>query len=174
MKDLELLMAACPPPDRVRSSGPGEKLVGTDRIPLDHRRLIGAYGVGCFDDFLWIYEEGAVNPFLDINLRTESARSGLSAPARGDFGDFLSSLSVTVDDLIQWGGTDNGDMLLWVPVGATWPVLAVGHRPLQYLMLPISSTRFIHDLLTRKLVTSIFPPDFPSDEVSFIDENRKN
>jgi hypothetical protein len=160
-------MAACPPPEKLRAGRLEGSPAGTSLIPSDHQRLISAYGVGCFDDFLWIYGEGGGNPLLDISARTESARKALGAYSRGEFGDFLSSLDISTGDLIRWGGTDNGDMLLWAPVGEEWPTLIVAQRPLEYLLLPVSSTRLIHDLLKRRLVTSIFPADFPSGRAIF-------
>jgi hypothetical protein len=126
--------------------------------------MISAYGVGCFDDFLWVYGEGVENPYLDIRSRTEAGRSILRARERPQLQACLSDFGVRPDELVQWGGTDNGDSLLWVPCGPPddWPTVILEVRQRDAVLVRRPSVRIIFELLTGALVTSIFPDDFPS------------
>lgn len=86
----------------------------------------------------------------------------------------LSEYHLSVSDLIKWGGTDNGDMLLWLPSGAPeeWPTLMVEARQFTHQVVQASSTTVVFDLLTGRLRTDIFPDDFPSDRPEFHTEYR--
>ncbi|WP_367129117.1 hypothetical protein [Saccharothrix sp. HUAS TT1] len=71
--------------------------------------------------------------------------------------------------VVRWGGTDNGDFLLWLPVGdpEEWPTLAVERGQSSCEPMTGSSTRIVLDLLTGAARTAVFPEDFPGDAPSF-------
>ncbi|MGB3440390.1 MAG: hypothetical protein WBA97_16715 [Actinophytocola sp.] len=80
-----------------------------------------------------------------------------------------SEFSLEAADLVAWGGTDNGDMLLWLPTGTPekWPTWIGAARQFSHRVVHASSTRVVFDLLTGRLRTNIFPDDFPSDRPEF-------
>ena len=177
MTDLRKLMDLCPPPDRdaapVRAVGDGSAR-GAVGLPAEHQEMIAVYGVGCFDEFLWVYGEAVGNRHLCIEHRTETIRSVLLAHARPRLNAFLSEFGARTEELIQWGGTDNGDSLLWVPVGPPngWPTLILEVRQRDMEVVRQSSVGIILGLLTGTLQSSIFPDDFPSSRPAFMPSFR--
>ncbi|MGY6656848.1 hypothetical protein ACXIZN_32280 [Amycolatopsis sp. TRM77291] len=167
MSDLERLVSLCPPPavvDRAvlgRGVGPA--------IPASHLDLLNAYGTGCFDEFLWIYGAGVENKHLDIHSRTHGMRKILRRNTADGIREVLRLYGVDASELIQWGGTDNADSLMWIPVGdpVGWPTLIIESGQLGFTVSPRSSTGVLLDLLTGVLRTDVFPFDFPSENPSF-------
>lgn len=164
MDDLARLVALCRPPEQVVGLAKPSSVV-----PPSHRALTGTYGTGCFDEFLWIYADGAENHHLDIASRTESARSLLGGKSIPEIRAALHTFGVTPADLVQWGGTDNGDSLLWLPVGEPdqWPTIVVEAGQLSFTVLSGTSTAVLVGLLTRAATAEPFPEDFPSDFPDF-------
>lgn len=70
----------------------------------------------------------------------------------------LAALGLLPRHLVQWGATDNGDWLLWVPVGRldAWPTIILEVRQRDLLLVPKTSTSVILDLLTGELTTRYF------------------
>ncbi|MDT0321151.1 hypothetical protein [Streptomyces millisiae] len=167
--DLRELIALCPPPsDPARPKGPDGPAV-EPAVPDSHRTLVHTYGVGCFDEFLWIYGVGAENPHLDIGAATDAMRAILREKGISGIREMLGAHGLGPDDLVQWGGTDNGDALLWVPVGdpEAWPTLVIEAGQLDFALVERSSTGLVLDLLTGARRLRIFPEDFPSGEPEF-------
>ncbi|MBE1581088.1 hypothetical protein ACFORH_25065 [Amycolatopsis roodepoortensis] len=167
MSDLDQLVSLCPPPAVVDRAGTGRG-VGS-AIPAGHLDLLNAYGTGCFDEFLWIYGVGVENKYLDIHSCTHEMRKILRQKTADEIREVLRSYGVDSSELIQWGGTDNADSLMWIPVGdpAGWPTLIIESGQLDFTVSPRSSTGVLLDLLTGALRTKVFPFDFPSENPSF-------
>lgn len=153
--DLHSLTALCPPPP-----APARPGAETARYPVpeSHGQLAGAYGVGCFDEFLWIYGSCAANPYLDIDTATDETRAILRGKGIPGIRRALEGYGLGPEDLVRWGGTDNGDMLLWLPAGepAAWPTIAER-----------DSTGIVLDVLTGAERIRFFPEDFPSPHPEF-------
>ncbi|MDU0288839.1 hypothetical protein [Saccharothrix longispora] len=166
MDDLALLRALCSPPDApVRPVHSG----ASGALPPSHTRLVDDYGVGCFDEFLWIYGEGAENKNLDVHVRSAWTRSYVRRMGTSEVLGVLDRHGVLPEELVSWGGTDNADLLIWLPVGEPedWPTLVVESGQLSCTVLTGTSTRIVFDLLTGKARAAAFPDDFPSDAPSF-------
>ncbi|MCG6497414.1 hypothetical protein [Kitasatospora sp. A2-31] len=167
MNELQSLLALCP------ASGPRNAVLPTApagfAVPPNHRALIGAYGPGCFDEFLWVYAEGSAQPGLDLVRQTEEVRRLLREYPEPDLPALLAEDGLTTDDLVQWAGTDNADMLFWLPVGEPddWPTLAVQAGRLRFARLPLSSTGVLLALLSGEVRLDLFPDDFPSERPEF-------
>lgn len=168
MPELDSLRQLCPPP-AVPAGGTGPLRGPGRRMPEGHCELLSTYGVGSFDEFLWLYGDGVSNPHLDIWARSESTRSVLDGKPVPEVREALSPYGLTVRDLVQWGGTDNGDGLLWIPAGEpeTWPTLILEARQRSLLVADKTSTSILFELLSGKLRTSAFPEDFPSSHPRF-------
>ncbi|MER7570295.1 hypothetical protein [Streptomyces sp. NPDC126514] len=82
-------------------------------VPASHRALTHTYGVGCSDAFLWVFAQGATNVHLDIAEQTGQLRSLLQDKPL----PVLDAYRAGSGDLVQWGVTDNADLLAWIPVG---------------------------------------------------------
>jgi hypothetical protein len=165
---LSPLKDLCPPPPRpvvplVTRPVPGEPhgLV----VPASHRALTDTYGVGCFDAFLWVFAQGATNVHLDIAEQTGQLRSLFQDKPL----PVLDAYRAESGDLVQWGVTDNADLLAWIPVGdpERWPTVIIQAGRLSAVVSDRSSVDIVLGLLTRALRVPFFPDDFPSERPSF-------
>ncbi|MFF5055894.1 hypothetical protein ACFY1S_22200 [Micromonospora sp. NPDC000663] len=168
MHRLPELLVLCPPPTAVDRSHRATVAEGVE-LPSSHRQMLAVYGAGCFDEFLWIYGEGVEREALSIEENTRAARSILSRGLPESLAEHLSGLDITPDQLVQWGGTDNGDLLLWIPTGPVdeWPTLVLEAGRLRFSIVSLESPSMIFELLTKSLKIPIFPPDFPSTNPQF-------
>lgn len=136
-------------------------------LPTDYKRLVETYGPGSFDDFLSVLTPHAPTEYVDI-LRVgsvdrwalrEVVRCGMELPERVG----------SVDRLVTWGVTDNGDRCYWV-TGAcpeSWAVAVNDGRASEWEFFEMSVTELLYRVLSRKLVVTIFPEDFPDDRPEF-------
>ncbi|MFD6189706.1 hypothetical protein [Streptomyces sp. NPDC060275] len=162
---LPLLKSLCPPPTHPEVG----RATRSSTIPASHNDLIETYGTGCFDEFIWIFAVDATSAQLDITERTRELRNILRSKeltaVRHDLGDN----GFHVNDLVQWGVTDNADVLAWITRGKPeeWPTSIIQAGQLRAVVSPRSSTATILDLLTGSTVVPFFPPDFPGDQPEF-------
>ncbi|WP_399888133.1 hypothetical protein ACGH7X_25025 [Streptomyces sp. BBFR51] len=138
-------------------------------VPASHRALVETYGTGCFDEFLWIFAEDAPGGRLDIAERTRALRAILRGRELYAIHDVLGERGLSADELVQWGVTDNADLLVWITRGEPeeWPTAIIQAGQLRAVVSPRSSTATVLDLLTRATVVPFFPPDFPGDRPEF-------
>ncbi|MEU9455168.1 hypothetical protein [Streptomyces sp. NPDC048277] len=160
LEDLHSLIILCPPP-----RNPGS-------YPSDYRELVHTYGTGCFDEFLWIFADSAPNSNLDIVRQTEQMRSTFRDKPLTTLRRVLSEHRAAPEDLVQWGVTDNGDVLAWIAVGEpdSWPTVIIQAGQLDAVVSPAGATTTLLGLLTGSLRVPFFPDDFPSSNPEF-DEN---
>lgn len=166
---LQQLMAKCPPPgDGVFVDFLKLAQEGVD-IPSDYHRLLEVYGPGCFDEFLWVFAEGVENGHLDILARTQEMRSILGRKDIPELRNALAEYDASVEDLVQWGITDNADLLVWVANGPSdsWPTVIIQAGQLDIFVCAARSTDVLLDLLNSSLRPAFFPEDFPSDQPQF-------
>ncbi|WP_435251050.1 hypothetical protein [Streptomyces tendae] len=162
---LPVLKSLCLPPAHPALG----RSTGSITVPASHEALVGAYGTGCFDEFIWIFTENAPTARLDIAERTGELRTILRSKeliaVRHDLGDH----ELHASDLVQWGVTDNADVLAWITRGKPeeWPTAIIQAGQLRAVASPRSSTATILDLLTRSTIVPFFPPDFPGDQPEF-------
>lgn len=168
-EDLRRLARLCPPPHHPASKETGPTTQSTQAVPADHHELMHAYGVGCFDEFLWVFADGAPNGNLDIAENTRRLRSILRDKSLPWLSRVLEEYPFSPHDLIQWGVTDNGDMLAWITSGEPedWPTVIIQAGQLAAVVSPASSTTTVLHLLTGALRVPFFPSDFPSRRPEF-------
>ncbi|GGN83686.1 hypothetical protein GCM10011579_072730 [Streptomyces albiflavescens] len=169
VEDLPNLTELCPPPSNPVPSLSGRTERVSRTIPADHYDLTRVYGTGCFDEFLWIFAAGADNPNLDIDTSTDAMQSILRGKDVPTLREILTRHRTVPEELIQWGVTDNGDSLLWIPVGdpGAWSTVIIQAGQLDFVISPRSSTGVVLDLLTGALRVRFFPEDFPSGHPEF-------
>ncbi|WP_435885461.1 SMI1/KNR4 family protein [Streptomyces prunicolor] len=168
---ISVLLSLCPPP---QDGGAGEPLARTEetlgrRLPDSYHRLVEAYGTGCFDEFIWLYGNSPENNNLDIWHRSQKARRVFLRSASVNLNLALSGLGASRDDIISWGGTDNGDLCIWVAVGPSdqWPILVVDVREDICIKFDGNVTEFLLAFLQKDVTSDIFPDDFPSANPEF-------
>ncbi|MFE6336248.1 hypothetical protein ACFVP3_17930 [Streptomyces sp. NPDC057806] len=118
-----------------------------------------------YDEFLWAFAPGAPNGHLDIAEQTGQMRSLLQDKPL----PVLDAYRAESGSLVQWGVTDNADLLAWIPVGdpERWPTVIIQAGRLSAVVSDRSSVDIVLGLLTRALRVPFFPDDFPSERPSF-------
>lgn len=160
---LSRLAILCSPPYRPDLAGATESGFGAVPVPTSHVRLIVTYGTGCFDEFLWVFAVGAPNAHLDIVERTRLMRAAFRGKVLHDLAHVPDDYRIVPDELVQWGGTDNADILAWVPKGEPddWPTVIIQTGQLKAVFSSGSSTATVLGLLDGSLRVPFFPSDFP-------------
>ncbi len=148
-----------------------ERFIGT-RLPDDYKRTFDMYPRLEFDGFL-----GAFHPGLDAEQYVERCRRVLD-PLRqlileqgairsiDDSGQVQSMspypLFPEVGGLLHWGGTQNGDMCLWLTSDSDpnqWPVVVTDHR--DYWRYDGGFAAFLVGVMQQTIRCPIFPKTFP-------------
>jgi hypothetical protein len=168
-QSLRRLAAICPPPsspvalERAQADREGQVL------PEDHRALTQAYGPGCFDEFLWVFAVGAENKHLDVGECSRELRSLLQRRNVPLLKEVLREHDAGIGDLVQWGVTDNADILAWIARGpaGSWPTVIIQAGQLDAVVTPRKYIEVLLDLLTGSMRVRFFPADFPSDRPEF-------
>lgn len=126
-------------------------------------------GAGCFDEFLWIFADDARNSNLDIAEQTQQLRSIFHNKPLNQLSDVLNEYKSGLQDLVQWGVTDNADLLVWIAAGdpESWPTVIIQAGQLGAVASPRSSTATVLQLLTGSLRVPFFPSDFPNERPEF-------
>ncbi|MEU6255304.1 hypothetical protein [Streptomyces sp. NPDC047043] len=163
------LAMLCPPPGSPTDFDRSRTNQEERQVPADYRRLAQMYGPGCFDEFLWIFVERAENEHLDLVKCTNGMRSIFKHKNAPVLESALAEFGATVEDLVQWGVTDNADMLAWIAKGDpdSWPTVVIQAGQLDVFISSKSSTETLLDLLTGAMRPPFFPSDFPSEQPEF-------
>jgi hypothetical protein len=166
---LQRLISLCRPPQDPASSKHSRPHQAARTIPPSHDDLTQVYGTGCFDEFLWIFADGADNGNLDIGACTDEMQSILRSKEASALRASVATYDVTLENLVQWGVTDNADTLMWIPAGdpANWPTIIIQAGQLDFTISDRSSTGVVLSLLTGELHIPFFPADFPSRHPEF-------
>ena len=170
MKDwTRLLLSVLPPPEEV---SPRWRIPAGDdatAYPGDYLELMGLYGPGCVDDFLFLLAPQHPNENLDAHRLGPAWVKGIEELA-GTVGKRLPPEAEDFGDLVAWAGTDNGDMCFWIP-GRRNPsahlVAIRAGRDDEWSVHPMGIAEFLVKWLRHRLVVPIFPDDVPADEHSF-------
>jgi hypothetical protein len=161
MSALQSLTRLCPPPTvRTRSLG-GLSSEAGPAIPPDHTSMIDLYGPGCFNDFLWIYENAHPDVWPNIGARSRASVDIFSSKEIPNVRTAVERCGGSVGDVIQWGSTDNADSFFWIPVGPRehWPTLIVEAGQLNFMVIEEQSSAVVLGLLDGTLSCPFFPPE---------------
>ncbi len=133
-------------------------------LPLDYKEFVNHYGVGGIDDFLWIYTPYSNNENFDLLKQIEVINNAYLDMKKEYPEDFTFDVFPKVGGLLPFGGTENGDVLYWLTGGDNkhWSIVVYDDRHSEYFEYNKSTTDFLYELLTKKLVCPIFPQKFPS------------
>jgi hypothetical protein len=134
-------------------------------LPTDYKHLVDTYGLGCFDDFLWLLHPAASNPYLNLErqvvIRREALRQGR-----------LPAEELAPEDVIPWAFTDNGDVCYCnVSVSsdpAKWTVVVNESRGPAWDEFLGSTADWLVAVLSGRYRVRLFPTDFPSANPQFM------
>jgi hypothetical protein len=150
-----------------------ETLLGA-RFPADYKECIDVFGIGTFNDFLYLASPFSPNPYLNVSGRLRALHESerlmkLNFPEAPDSVVHPFSLHPESPGLIPWGFTDNGDDLFWHTLGEpdVWPVVVYSGRSGTYESHPMTMTLFLSSILSGRLQVSFFPEDFLMEPPAF-------
>jgi hypothetical protein len=139
-------------------------------LPADYKEFISCYGSGCIDGFLWIYNPFATNKNLNLLSQAKAVLHSFEI-LRDEFGEELPfPLFPAPNGVLPCGSTDNGDHLLWRFVDGRLqsPLMVMESRGPERQEYDLSMTDFLADVLTRRILVKVFPPEFPSMTATFV------
>jgi hypothetical protein len=174
MASLERLLSVLPPPahpaevSRRDDWKAVEAEMGTT-LPDDHKEFIGTYGTGRIDGFLWVFNPFSENENLNL-ITAGKVRLDALRELRDEFGEEVPYKLFPEDGgLLPFAATDNGDVLYWKTSGSPddWTNVVNESRGPDYEEHQVGVVNFLYGILTREIICSIFPPDFPADSHSF-------
>jgi len=169
MKTLKEILsppAICAEEDRQAWARVEERL-GT-RLPADYKAFIDAFGLGSIDSFIWIFSPFTRNQYVNLERKLEVVGDVLAQLAQ--CGEQIPFLYFPASGgLFPFGSTDNGDSLYWKTDGEPdlWPVVVNEARGPHWEMYNLSMTAFLSQVLSGKLVCTVFPDDIPSHSPTF-------
>jgi hypothetical protein len=133
-------------------------------LPPDYKAFVEGYGTGAIDDFLWVFNPFSANEHANLISQTKVRLDSLRS-LRDEFQlDIRYELFPAGGGLLPFGATANGDVLFWETAGEPqdWAVIVGESRASEYESFGSNMTGFLHDILSRKEVSRIFPEDFPT------------
>lgn len=178
MELLDKLKAVLPPPrDPLEVPSEGDWAVLARRfaeVPPDYKDLIGAYGTGTIDMFLWVLNPVAENEHLNLERRSKVLLAALGESAEKFPEYFSRPLFPATGGLLPCAITDNGDTVFWETEGAParWPIVVMGPRAPELFRFPGGIVDFLYAVLSRATRCDRFPKEFPSEDVVVFTPSR--
>jgi len=134
------------------------------KVPEDIKQLLETYGSGRFSDFLHLLVPDANNKYLCMKYKNDefSTYYNNCQELAGEE-DPLSPYAVHPQQagLVLWGVTDNGNFLFWYPQGNSYKTVLTDWRLHLWEDYETNATDFLLQLFSGKLVSDVFPDDFP-------------
>ncbi|MFG1885621.1 hypothetical protein [Micromonospora sp. NPDC049102] len=133
-------------------------------LPEDYVWLVGSYGCGRFDEYLYLLEPGCPNVNYELMAAVKERREAF---------DWLwqegepkpPELQVEGSEFIPWASTDNGEFLYWRSLPglqpSEWTVLISEARGEQWEHYQMGCVEFLAKALTREITSEILSPEFP-------------
>ncbi|MEC4016979.1 SMI1/KNR4 family protein [Streptomyces sp. H27-D2] len=138
-------------------------------LPRDYKEVVEAYGPGVFDDFIYVYQPAY--PALAIDLKTQADRSILALRKLQEEGEPIPYTLQPEPELLSFARTDNGDVCYWRITETnnpdSWTVTVNSARDSDWVEFMGGTASFLRSVLTGEFTVSLFPDDFPSDELEF-------
>jgi hypothetical protein len=164
---IESLLNVMPPPTAPIESGNKkewssiEASIGTT-LPEDFKEYINLYGTGKILRFLWPFNPFSKNDNLNLGMQLTLQLDALRE-LKDEFGfeECPYPLYPEPEGLLPWGVTDNGDVLFWLTDGIpeNWPIIVNEGRVAVYERYDESMTSFLSKLLSKNIISKIFPDD---------------
>ena len=129
-------------------------------FPGDYIEFIDNYGTGSIDDFLWIYSPWCQNENLNFFTSGKMAGTAYRVSHEESPEDFPFAVYPEEGGLLPLGGTDNGDDLYWLTVGANpekWKLIIYMDRSEDYLEYDLTMTDFLAGLFSGEVKCEVMP-----------------
>jgi hypothetical protein len=139
-------------------------------LPDEYKEFISTYGTGGIDNFIWILNPFVLDENFNLMERGKVIREAYLESKQNFPQDFIHDVYPDVGGLLPWAITDNGDEIYWRTDNNPnkWSIVIYGSRSSEYAEYNKSLVEFLYEILTKRLVCSIFPDDFPSEDPQFI------
>lgn len=139
-------------------------------LPQEFKDIVSEFGSGCVDDFIWL-----LNPFSENdNLNFNAAEYFIDAYKQlaADFPEYYQRASYPENgSFFPWAVTDNGETFVWIidknRNPDEWAIAILSNDQGEEELYELSTIEFLTALLDKKIVSSILPEQFPSDNVTF-------
>jgi hypothetical protein len=142
-------------------------------LPTDYKAFVEKFGTGAINQFIWVLNPTAANPYLNL-LKQMAPILGALKEVRDNGEPSPYALYPEPSGLLPFAKTDNGDAMFWLTQGDPneWPVVVNAARDASYEKFDCNMTRFLAGILTRNLRCSIFHDSFPDGEPTFDPANE--
>lgn len=135
-------------------------------LPADYKWLIGVYGPGKFDDFLFVLQPDS--PFAPIRLVDSAQRSVEVLEQLSGRGEEIPYAPAV---LMPVAKTDNGDTIYWVMQPASepdsWTVVGNAARNTNWPEFDGGIVDFLVAVISGRRQFEIFPRSFPAEHPVF-------
>jgi hypothetical protein len=175
LDDLKRLVP--PPADPQESEGDWETIEAElgKNLPQDYKAFIHSYGTGSFIGFINVSNPFSANRnvnLLDKNRRVRKVMQESVGEDKktGYLRENRFELFLEPDNMLLWGGTDNGDYLLWRTRGmeSQWSVIACNWRNDDFEEYPGENVvSFPAGVVTGRIRCGFFPDDLKDDRPQF-------
>jgi hypothetical protein len=147
-------------------------------LPADYKQIVSAYGSGCFNAFVRIFNPIATSPYGNL-LSQRILQGDIEEETRDDdYPVYPHPVVPAIPGILPFGITDNGNVLFWI-VGssdtARWTLAVNDPRSDRRDVFHLDLVSFLCQLLVGEIRCSVFPDSFPGAEPRFepsIDPSR--
>ncbi len=169
---LAKLVSLLPPP-KVASEVPRpppwadvERQLGP--LPADYKQFVECYGTGTIDNFITICNPFSANRFINLVSYSALARRALEEEVRSTSWSTVAP-ALDVSRLLPFGGTDNGDRIVWVTDGPpdAWRVMVLDSRGPFLDHFDGGMSEFLARVLEGTFRSNVLASDFPGDTPEF-------
>jgi hypothetical protein len=164
------LCAAVPPPPEPSEAGNAEGLAQVEarfgiELPEDYKRLITAFGTGCWREFLWVLNPFSANTFLNLFDQTARQLDAEREIRRKWPAEVPFALYPETGGLLPWAMTDNGDRLYWITEREpdSWPTIIFESRGPRFDRHGLTCCDLLLGWVSGRVEISVFPDDFDAD-----------
>ncbi|MEU9165767.1 SMI1/KNR4 family protein [Streptomyces sp. NPDC048424] len=162
---LNRLLEIAPAPSQPRHKdwGEVERTLAVE-LPDDYKELIGVYGGGNWDDYLYVLEPECPNEHYDLLKWAKFQFEDLEDLWK--FEKKPTELEAEGSRVIPWATTDNGECLYWLVLPGLdpneWTVMVNEARGPRWEHHSVSCTQFLASALDGGLKSNILSSLFPS------------
>lgn len=133
-------------------------------LPNDYKTFLLTYGRVNIDDFFLILEPESSNKNYDLTTFKTKKDPVFEEMKKNNPDRIPHVLFPYEGGLLPWAKTSNGDTIFWKVSSESdqWETVVYASGFDSHQCFNMSATEFLHNLLTKKVICSIFPEDFPT------------
>ena len=158
-------------PDNAINTGDTMQWIETEKklgikLPNDYKEFIDTYGTGIIANFLIVFSPFSTNENMNLFSQLNMYRDSYLILKESYPKDFTYEIFPNERGLLPWGMSENGDVLSWTVSqnSQDWKIIIDG-RSGDFFEYNGLITKFLYSILTKNLVSPVFPEDFPDNEL---------